>query len=107
MGRLQGKTQMNTKNVFLYWRMANGHEHSYLEIGTEDIMQEYATENEKGTLTQEQYIEYIENKEHTTLEDIQIIEFKDINETFAQSLLDNDLIADFEIENEEVLIEFY
>ena len=107
MGRLQGKTKMNTKNEFLYWKMANGHEHSYLTIDTLDIMQEYATENEKGELTQEQYIEYIENKEHTTLEDIEIIEFETVTENLAQSLLDKDMIADFEIEDEEVLIEFY
>lgn len=95
------------KNVFLYWRMANGHEHSYLKMDTIDIMQEYATGNEEGELTQAQYIEYIENKEHTTIEDIEIIEFETLTENFAQSLLDKDMIADFEIEDEEVLIEFY
>ena len=96
-----------TKNVFLYWRMSNGHEHSYLAIDTPDIMQEFATENEKGELTQQEYMEYIKEKEFTQLEDIKIIEFKELNEEFAQSLLDRDMIVDFEMWNEEVVINFY
>lgn len=97
---------MVRKNQFLYWRMKNGHEHSYLAIDTPDIMKEFAIENEKGELTQQEYINYIEEKEFTQLEDIEIIEFKELNEEFAQSLLDRDMIAGYEIDGE-VIIEFY
>ncbi len=96
-----------TKNVFLYWRMRNGHEHSYLAIDTPDIMQEFAIENEEGELTQKGYIDYIEEKENTTLEDIEIIEFDSVTENFAQSLLDRDMIVDFEMWDGEVVINFY
>lgn len=98
---------MVRKNQFLYWRMENGHEHSYLAIDTADILQEFAIENEEGELTQQGYISYIEEKENTNLEDIKIIEFKKLNEEFAQSLLDRDMIADFEILDGEVVLEFY
>lgn len=98
---------MVRKNQFMYWRMENGHEHSYLAIDTPDIMREFAIENEEGELTQQGYISYIEEKENTNLEDIKIIEFKKLNEEFAQSLLDRDMIADFEILDGEVVLEFY
>lgn len=94
-------------NSFLYWRMANGHEHSYLQMNTQNITEEYATENEEGILTQKQYISYVENTEHTTLEDIEIIMFDEITEEFAQDLLEKDMIADFENDNGEIIIEFY
>lgn len=98
---------MKTKNQFLYWRMANGHEHSYLQFKTTDIMQEYATENKEGILTQEQYINYIERHEHTTIEEIIIEDFNELTVELAQKWLDNDYIADFEIDDGEPLIEFY
>ena len=99
---------MNTrKNVFLYWRMENGHEHSFLKFNTADILQEFAIENEKGEITQEQYMEYIKEKENTNIEDIEIIDFTELNEEFAQSLLDLDMIVDFEIWDGDVVIEFY
>lgn len=96
------------KNQFLYWRMSNGHEHSFLLFETENIIREYATENEEGILTQEQYIDYIERHEHTTLEDIVIIDFEELTVELAQEWLENDYIADFEVqENGEPFIEFY
>lgn len=99
---------MKTQNQFLYWRMANGHEHSYLHFDTENVLKEFATDNEKGELTQEQYITYIEKNEFTQLEDIKIIDFTELTVEFAQELLNNDYIADFEVqENGEPFIEFY
>ena len=99
---------MKTQNQVLYWRMENGHEHSYLHFDTENVLKEFATDNEKGELTQEQYITYIEKKEFTQLEDIKIIDFTELTVEFAQELLNNDYIADFEVqENGEPFIEFY
>lgn len=96
------------KNQFLYWRMSNGHEHSYVAFETEDIMKEYATENHEGIKTQEQYIDYIERHEHTTLEEIIIEDFTEYTLELAQKWLDNDYIADFEVhEDREPFIEFY
>lgn len=96
------------KNQFLYWRMENGHEHSFLSFETEDVLTEFAIENEKGVLTQEEYIEYVEEKEHTILEDIHIINFKELDVELAEKLLENDYIADFEVEDDgEPVIEFY
>ena len=96
------------KNQFLYWRMANGHEHSFLLHETEDILQEFATDNDEGEITQEQYIDYIERHEHTTLEEIIIEDFDELTIELAQNWLDKDYIADFEVqENNEPFIEFY
>lgn len=97
---------VNKKNQFLYWIMANGHEHSFLKFETEDVLQEFAIENEEGELTQHGYIRYIKEKENTNLENIEIIEFKELNEEFAQSLLEKDMIANYEIDGE-IVIEFY
>jgi hypothetical protein len=96
------------KNQFLYWRMENGHEHSYLEFETENILNEYATENQEGILTQEQYIDYIERHEHTDIEEIIIEDFNELTIELAQKWLDNDYVANFEVqENNEPFLEFY
>lgn len=89
----------------LYWAMENGHEHSFM--CDKNIFKEYATSNEAGELNQEEYQAYIEEKENTRLADEVVIDFDELTVELAQEWLDNDYIAYFEVDDDEIIIEFY
>jgi len=96
------------KNQFLYWEMENGHQHSYVAIECEDVLNEFATINKKGELTQEQYREYVAEHERTHVLDQVIETFEgDITEELAQKWEDEDMVAGFEVDEFGVLVEFY
>ncbi len=94
------------KNQFLYWKMENGHEHSTLAWNA-DVLGEFAIENEAGELTQREYQIYVSGKEHTHLINEVVEDFEVLTVELAQKWLDNDYIADFEVDNDEIIIEFY
>ena len=85
-------------NQFLYWEMENGHQHSFLIYNTEDVLKEFATENNAGELNQKEYQIYVAAHENTNVIDEVVEEFTELIEELAQKWLDNDYIADFEVE---------
>jgi len=95
------------KNQFLYWKMENGHEHSTLAWNTDDVLGEFAIENEAGELTQKEYQIYVSAKENTHLINEVVEDFEVLTVELAQKWLDDDYIADFEVDNDEIIIEFY
>ncbi len=95
------------KGQFLYWRMENGHEHSFMSYENDNILSEFATANECGELTQEEYIEYVEKNEDTILEELIVINFQELTIELSQEWLEKDYIASFELEEKDLIIEFY